>query len=117
MSAKFYHLVILAFTLFFFPLKAATIYVSSAGDDANPGSLALPFKTINKAAQLAEPGDTVTVRAGIYRERVSPAKGGTEAKRITYQSYPGEIVIIKGSEIFTNWKKVSNNIYETEINL
>ena len=48
-------------------------YVSaSAGSNANDGSLDAPFATIQTAAALARPGDTVFVRAGTYRVTVSP---------------------------------------------
>ena len=58
-----------------------------------------PLKTISAAAELAQPGDTITVHAGIYRERVTPPRGGTsDRKRIVYQAAPGEKVIITGSE-------------------
>ena len=36
------------------------IYVSNAGDDTNPGSQYLPYKTINKALSVATSGDVVT---------------------------------------------------------
>ncbi len=43
--------------------------------DTNDGSADHPPRTINAAAQLAQPGDVVTVGAGIYHEWVSPARG------------------------------------------
>jgi hypothetical protein len=45
----------------------AGIYVSSAGDDANPGTATLPFKTIQRAVTNLIPGTTVFVRGGEYR--------------------------------------------------
>ena len=36
-----------------------------------------PLKTISAAAELAQPGDTITVHAGVYRERIDPPRGGT----------------------------------------
>ncbi|MFO0930385.1 MAG: right-handed parallel beta-helix repeat-containing protein [Gemmataceae bacterium] len=56
--------------------------------------------------RAGQPGDTVTVRAGTYRERVNPPRGGeSEARRIVYQAAAGERVEIKGSEIVQGWKK------------
>ncbi len=69
--------------------------------DQGDGTDTHPFKTISHAAELAGPGDTVWVRAGIYRERVTPARGGEPNRPITYQAAPGEQVIVKGSEIWT----------------
>ena len=43
-------------------------YVAPTGSDGSPGTLALPFQTIQKAASTAVAGDTVFVRAGIFRE-------------------------------------------------
>ncbi len=49
-------------------LSAREIHVSKAGRDSNAGDRSNPYLTISKAAQVAQPGDTVTVRAGTYRE-------------------------------------------------
>lgn len=66
--------------------------------DEGTGTATQPFKTISRAATLATPGDTVWVKAGVYRERVTPARGGEPHRPITYQAAPGETVIVKGSE-------------------
>jgi hypothetical protein len=80
-------------------------HVSKKGDDAANGSERSPFLTIQHAADLAQPGDTVTVHEGIYRERVNPPRGGTsDEQRITYQAAPDEKVVIKGSEVVTGWE-------------
>ena len=42
-------------------------HVSITGDDSNPGSASAPLRTVQAAAMLAQPGDTVTVHEGIYR--------------------------------------------------
>jgi len=84
-------------------VSAREIHVSKTGSDSASGSHARPYLTINKAASLALPGDTVTIHAGTYREWVKPIRGGTdESKRITYRAAPGEEVIIKGSERITS---------------
>ncbi|MCX6972774.1 MAG: DUF1565 domain-containing protein, partial [Verrucomicrobia bacterium] len=78
---------------------AAELHVSSHGSDASDGSKSAPLKTISAAASKAQPGDTITVQEGIYRERINPPRGGTaDDKRITYQAAPGAKVVIKGSE-------------------
>jgi len=90
-------------------------HIAKTGSDLNPGSRTEPFLTISKAAEVALPGDTVTVHEGIYREWVSPKFGGTAAKRITYQSADGEKVTITGAEIITDWTR-DGKIWKTEIN-
>ena len=58
----------------------STYYVSTSGSDSADGqSLSSPFKTIQQAANVAEPGDTVLVRGGTYRETVTPAHSGTSS--------------------------------------
>jgi alpha-L-arabinofuranosidase len=79
---------------------ASEYHVAATGNDANPGTQVKPFKTISAAAKVAQPGDTVTVHAGTYHERVNPPRGGpSDDKRIVYQAAPGEKVIITGSEV------------------
>jgi alpha-N-arabinofuranosidase len=91
-------------------------HVSSRGDDAQDGSAAHPLRTISAAARLAQSGDTITVHEGVYRERVSPPRGGaSEQQRITYQAAPGEKVVIKGSEVVKGWEKVQNDTWKVSI--
>lgn len=89
---------------------------ASTGNDASIGSLAYPLKTIQAAADMAEPGDTVIVHEGIYRERVSPSRGGeSEEKPIVFMAAKGENVEIKGSEVMKGWKKVNDTTWEVGI--
>lgn len=78
-----------------------TYYVSPNGDDANPGTLSAPFRTINKAAQVAQAGDVVTIAAGTYRESVSVRNAGTSERRIVFQAAErGKVVLTGGSYNF-----------------
>lgn len=77
--------------------------------DKGDGSKTMPFKTISRAAELAQPGDTVLVYGGVHRERVAPAFGGELDKPIVYMAASGEKVIIKGSDVWTpEWKAEPN---------
>ncbi|MGH9343958.1 MAG: right-handed parallel beta-helix repeat-containing protein [Terriglobia bacterium] len=69
--------------------------------DEGSGTAEEPFKTIGRAALLAEPGDTVLVQTGVYRERVAPARGGEKGRPIVYMAVPGETVIVKGSDVLS----------------
>ena len=87
-------------------LSAKEYHVSPSGSDAGEGTQASPFRTINYAAQVALPGDTVTVHNGVYREWVNPLNGGESPhKRILYRVAEGEKAELKGSEVVTNWKR------------
>jgi hypothetical protein len=77
----------------------ATYYVSPSGDDQNPGTELLPWKTIQKAADTLTQSDTVYVKAGTYFERVVPAFSGTSLNRITYAAFPGDVVTIDGTGV------------------
>ncbi|RCX17515.1 uncharacterized protein DUF1565 [Anaerobacterium chartisolvens] len=91
-------------------------HVSTVGCDSWAGSLTRPFRTIQRAADLAKAGDTVTVHEGIYREYVNPKNGGEgDDKRITYKAAPGEKVIISGGEEVAGWIKENGNVYKTVI--
>ncbi len=46
--------------------SAATYYVATTGNDANSGTLASPWRTIQKAANTMSAGDTVLIRGGTY---------------------------------------------------
>ena len=48
------------------------IYVSPDGNDSTAtGSIESPFKSINTALEAAEPGDTLILRGGTYREGIN----------------------------------------------
>lgn len=74
-------------------------YVAPGGNDANPGTLAQPWRTIQKAADTLTAGDTVYIRGGTYRERVRPQNSGAEGKYITYAAYPGETATVDGTGV------------------
>ena len=95
---------------------AAEYHVALNGKDGNPGTAAAPLRTIQRAAELARPGDVVTVHAGVYRECVRPPRGGSsDAARIVFRAAPGEKVEIKGSEIVKGWVKVQDGVWKVII--
>jgi len=81
----------------------SVLHVAVDGTDDADGSAERPLRTINRAAAIAQPGDTVLVHAGEYREWVKPRRGGlSDTRRITYEAAAGEHVVIKGSERITD---------------
>jgi parallel beta helix pectate lyase-like protein/uncharacterized protein DUF1565 len=89
-----------------------TYYVDNGdakADDNGPGTKARPFRTINKAAQLLQPGERVVIASGTYRECVRPARGGTSPSHmISYEAAPGAKVVITGSEVLKDgWVQAS----------
>jgi len=102
-------------------IQAGTFYVDQANlsaADGNSGSADKPFKTISAAAAVAAPGDRVLVRAGIYRERVTPARGGKPGAPVVYQAEPEHGAIVRGSEPWAPvWRKheESKGVYSAVI--
>ncbi len=97
-------------------LNAAEYQVATNGSDQNPGTIKLPLRTIQRAGEVAKPGDVITVHQGVYRERVNPVRGGeSDERRIVYQAAPGEKVAIKGSEVVTNWEQMQGDVWKAVI--
>ncbi|MFD2115756.1 S-layer homology domain-containing protein [Paenibacillus yanchengensis] len=102
-------------------------YVSAEeGDDDNDGLSVTPggnnsgpFKTIQKAADVAVAGDTVFIRGGVYEEEVIPKNSGTANNRIVFEPYNKEKVTISGADWIddADWKLYKDNIYEVDIEL
>ncbi|MBC8009491.1 MAG: putative Ig domain-containing protein [Burkholderiales bacterium] len=89
-------------------LHAADLHVATTGNDTTGnGAFATPYRTIQRAANLAVAGDTVLIRAGTYRETVTPANSGTSTSPITYKAYESggvfENVVISGLDQVSGW--------------
>jgi len=107
-------IVSLFFSLFFVYFSSAHVveassaveyYVSKSGSDSNPGTAALPWLTITKAASLALAGDTINVGAGRYsdasansKRAFNPANSGTPGHPITFKSVPTRAAILVSSD-------------------
>lgn len=92
-------------------LAANDYVVAPGGADSNPGTLDAPFRTLQKAAQVLKPGDTCHVRAGVYRETVTPARSGTPGAPIVFRAFPGERPIVSGADPVGGWALHKGKIY------
>ncbi len=96
--------------------QATEFHVAVHGDDANPGTRRAPLRTIQRAADLSQPGDVITVHEGTYRERVNPPRGGdSDSRRIVYQAAPREKVEITGSEVVKGWVQVQEGVWKVTL--
>lgn len=80
------------------PLKSERLYSvdGTNGSDSDPGTIERPWKTLKWALRQIGPGDTLVIRGGIYFEKLSLTRSGTEEQPIVIRSYPGELVTIDG---------------------
>jgi parallel beta-helix repeat protein len=79
-------------------------YVSPGGSDSYNGLAAVPegnnvgpWKTIQKAANMATAGKTVYIRHGVYQEKVNINNSGTASAPIRFLAYPEESPVIDGN--------------------
>jgi len=97
------------------PITGKIYYVdngSAAASDANPGTEAKPWKTLNRAGSAKElkPGDAVFIKSGVYRESVKITVSGEPGRPILFAPAPYAKVVIKGSELIKGeWTQVSED--------
>ena len=82
---------------------AAEFFVAPSGDDLNPGTQERPFASIAQGQRVAEPGDTVWLRGGVYEFVGGPGdpesavlldKSGAPGLPIQYFAFPGETPVL-----------------------
>jgi hypothetical protein len=86
-------------------------FVAPNGNDANAGTIDQPYRTIQQCATTVTEGWTCEVRAGTYRETVSPNSG------VTISSYHLEPVTVDGSDPISGWALYRKGIYKTSVTL
>ena len=75
----------------------------AATDNPGWGYPAVPLATLAKACALAQPGETILLRGGTYRETLAPRNDG-----ITIRALPGEPATISGADLIEGWKRVAD---------
>ncbi|MDV3751730.1 right-handed parallel beta-helix repeat-containing protein [Elizabethkingia anophelis] len=105
-----------------FPYAQTKVYVSSGGSDSNPGTLAKPFKTPERAVQEIEKANgkslIIYLRKGIYylQQPIVLDNKNLKTKSLLISSYPGEQAFISAGQLLkTDWKPYKNGIYVTPI--
>src|SRR5579864_9639006 len=78
-------------------------YVSTTGDDSNPGTRTAPWRTVQHAADTVGAGSTVNVRGGVYEELVNiKVSGNATDGFITFRSHPGETAVLDAERFASN---------------
>ena len=97
-------------------VPANAVYVASGGNDANPGTAALPWRTLQRAADAVAPGGTVVIRKGTY-DGFFLGRSGTAAAPIAFMAYPGEAAVVDGNPANVNTILVRNARHLSLLNL
>ena len=88
---------------------AATYVVDQAAPgaaDTNPGTEQMPFKTVQRGADVAKPGDTIYIMAGRYDERVDVKVGGIKARPVAFVAKPRRSVTVAGFDLKASYVRV-----------
>jgi hypothetical protein len=100
------------------PIVEATEYFvaidhPNALDSNNGLSIDQPFKTLNRAVWDLSPGDTLSIKAGIYREVLVLSIDGTPGSPIVARAYPGDEgkVVIRGSDVVKGWTNDGGSVW------
>ena len=62
-----------------------TLYVATDGSDDGDGSAESPWQSLQRAADVVEPGDTVVIAPGEYLGGITIDSPGTEGRPITFR--------------------------------
>ncbi len=89
--------------------NSSTRFVAPTGDDSNPGTIDQPYQTIQHCATTVPSGWSCEVRAGTYRETVTPNSG------VTIAAYNFENVVVDGSDPVTGWTPYQGPIYKAKV--
>lgn len=84
---------------------------NAVAEDTNPGTMEAPLRTISAAAALAEPGDTVRVHPGVYRESVTLTRSGAPGKPIVFRSEVPREAVLCGSDVVSGWQPAGPGVW------
>jgi len=107
------------------PVVGDELFVSTTGDDTNPGTQVSPFKTIAKAQAVvrghADKGKariTVTVLPGTYYVGqpivFTAADSGTQSAPVTYRG-GGAAIVSGGARLSVTWTSYKNGIMQATV--
>ena len=60
----------------------------------------VPLASLGKACAIAQPGETIVLRGGVYREVLAPKNDG-----VTVRAMKGERVTISGADLIEGWRR------------
>lgn len=95
-----------------------SLHVAPSGNDAHDGlTPATALRSIQRAADLAQPGDLVRVAPGLYHEAVGLPRSGSAAQPIVFRGQ-GAGVLLDGARVLpadATWAALGNGVYRTTL--
>ncbi len=79
-------------------IDGSSFFVAPEGSNQNPGTEALPWKTLQYAAAQLQAGQTLYVRGGVYYESINFRQSGSAENPIRVMAYPGEQPVLDGDQ-------------------
>ena len=106
--------------------EGETFYVAPSGSDANPGTEAAPFATLERARDAvraakasAKDGISVVIGGGVYTLATpvvfAPEDSGTAEHPVRYIAKPGERPVFRGGRAIVGWSRVEGDLWRAEI--
>ena len=83
----------------------------SASDEPAWGYPGVPLASLTKACAIAQPGETIVLRGGVYREVLAPKNDG-----VTVRAMKGEKVTISGADMIEGWKREVDGSWSARLN-
>jgi hypothetical protein len=81
------------------------------GDDAGDGSTAHPYRTLQKALTVVEPGETIQLGSGVYYEKTETVRAGTAEDPILIEPRLGATPILDGNKGTLNALRIVHSYY------
>jgi len=82
----------------------------AASDEPAWGYPAVPLASLARACAIAQPGETIVLRGGIYRELLAPKNDG-----VTFRAMKDEKVTISGADLIEGWKREADRAWSASL--
>jgi len=82
----------------------------AAADEPAWGYPSVPLSSLAKACAIAQPGETILLRGGVYREVLAPKNDG-----VTVRAMQGEKVTLSGADLIEGWQREADGAWSATL--
>jgi hypothetical protein len=82
----------------------------AAADEPAWGYPAVPLASLTRACAIAQPGETIVLRGGVYREVLAPKNDG-----VTVRAMKGEPVTLSGADLIEGWQREADGSWSAPL--